>query len=230
MPLGVPKYIVSTVSFSPLIPAERLPADVQMILWAGGFTGSMPSAKRPSPKPQGPFWGGSRRGKAGYETPAYRHDELRQILPVLHGRAETGTGIPWFRCRGVPRDGDGGRAFESLAAQGAFACVMDFATQEVGNYINGSAIHAGESRLTAAGRAGIPQIVSSGCYDLVDLAGWQPMPGALQGLPSHAHNRLLTSVVLMHPAAAMWRELWPNDWQAPRARRCSSCPRKDATP
>ena len=39
LPLGVPKYIVSTVSFSPLIPAERLAADTQMILWAGGFMG-----------------------------------------------------------------------------------------------------------------------------------------------------------------------------------------------
>jgi uncharacterized protein (UPF0261 family) len=39
LPMGVPKYIVSTVSFSPLIPAERLAPDVQMILWAGGLYG-----------------------------------------------------------------------------------------------------------------------------------------------------------------------------------------------
>jgi uncharacterized protein (UPF0261 family) len=39
LPLGVPKYIVSTVSFSPLIPAERLAADTQMTLWAGGLYG-----------------------------------------------------------------------------------------------------------------------------------------------------------------------------------------------
>ncbi|MBZ0127890.1 MAG: Tm-1-like ATP-binding domain-containing protein, partial [Rhodobacteraceae bacterium] len=39
LPLGVPKYVVSTVSFSPLIPADRLSADIQMILWAGGLYG-----------------------------------------------------------------------------------------------------------------------------------------------------------------------------------------------
>jgi len=39
LPLGVPKYIVSTVSFSPLIPPHRLAADTQMILWAGGLYG-----------------------------------------------------------------------------------------------------------------------------------------------------------------------------------------------
>ena len=37
--LGVPKYVVSTVSFSPLIPADRLSPDIQMILWAGGLYG-----------------------------------------------------------------------------------------------------------------------------------------------------------------------------------------------
>ncbi len=39
LPLGVPKYVVSTVSFSPMIPPERLAPDIQMILWAGGLYG-----------------------------------------------------------------------------------------------------------------------------------------------------------------------------------------------
>ena len=38
-PLGVPKYVVSNISFSPLIPPGRVPADIQMILWAGGLYG-----------------------------------------------------------------------------------------------------------------------------------------------------------------------------------------------
>lgn len=36
LPLAVPKYIFSTVSFSPMIPPDRLASDIQMILWAGG--------------------------------------------------------------------------------------------------------------------------------------------------------------------------------------------------
>jgi len=39
LPLGFPKYIISTVSFAPLIPPERLAGDTQMILWAGGLYG-----------------------------------------------------------------------------------------------------------------------------------------------------------------------------------------------
>ena len=39
LPIGIPKYVVSTVAFSPIIPAERLACDIQMILWAGGLYG-----------------------------------------------------------------------------------------------------------------------------------------------------------------------------------------------
>ena len=39
LPLGVPKYVVSTVAFSPLIAPDRLAPDIQMILWAGGLYG-----------------------------------------------------------------------------------------------------------------------------------------------------------------------------------------------
>ena len=50
--------------------------------------------------------------------------------------------------------------------------------------------------MTSAGAKGVPQLVSIGCYDLVDLVGWHPLPAHLEGLPGHAHNRLLSSVVL----------------------------------
>jgi uncharacterized protein (UPF0261 family) len=90
----------------------------------------------------------------------------------------------------------GGRAFESLAAEGAFAAVMDFAPQELGNHIMGSAISAGPDRMTNAGDSATPQIVSIGCYDLVDFIGWQEVPPKLAGQEVHAHNRLLSSVMM----------------------------------
>ena len=39
LPLGMPKFIVSTVAYSHLVPAERLAPDLMMILWAGGLYG-----------------------------------------------------------------------------------------------------------------------------------------------------------------------------------------------
>jgi uncharacterized protein (UPF0261 family) len=108
------------------------------------------------------------------------------LKPALEAR---GFELAVFHATGM-----GGRAFESLAAMGEFAAVLDFAPQEVGNHMLGSAISAGEDRMTNAGKAGLPQIVSIGCYDLVDLVGWHPVPPALAGQDLHDHNRLITSV------------------------------------
>ncbi|RUX63549.1 Tm-1-like ATP-binding domain-containing protein, partial [Mesorhizobium sp. M7A.F.Ca.CA.004.08.2.1] len=39
LPLGVPKFVVSTIAYSHLIPPERVAPDLMMILWAGGLYG-----------------------------------------------------------------------------------------------------------------------------------------------------------------------------------------------
>ena len=62
--------------------------------------------------------------------------------------------------------------------------------------MNGSNISAGADRLTNAGLNGTPQIVAPGCYDLVDIVGWKPLPDKWSDHMKHEHNRLLTSIVL----------------------------------
>jgi uncharacterized protein (UPF0261 family) len=52
--------------------------------------------------------------------------------------------------------------------------------------------------MTNAGKSAIPQIIAPACYDLVDLIGWQDIPAHFQNRESHAHNRLITSIVLNH--------------------------------
>ncbi len=111
-----------------------------------------------------------------------------QLVKALEAR---GFEVAVFHATGM-----GGRAFESLAAEGAFAAVLDFAPQEVANHLFGSAISAGPDRLSNAGRRGIPQMVAPGCCDLVDVVGWHDPPEGLRQRPSHAHNRLLSSYVL----------------------------------
>ena len=84
-------------------------------------------------------------------------------------------------------------AFENIAAEGGFACVMDFALCEIGNLMVGSVVNAGADRMLNAGRAGIPQLVAPGCLDLIDFAGWQTIPEKYSDRPFHAHNRLIKS-------------------------------------
>ncbi|WP_127561168.1 Tm-1-like ATP-binding domain-containing protein [Nioella ostreopsis] len=197
LPLGVPKYIVSTVAFSTLIPAERLPADIQMILWAGGLYGLNSVCKSSLSQAAGAVLGAARaveapdRSKPLIGMTSLGKSALRYMVYLKPELEARGYEVAVFHATGM-----GGRAFESLAAQGAFAAVFDFCTQELGNHTHGSDVTAGSDRLTNAGRAGIPQLVSTGCYDLVDLAGWRGIPEKWTDLPSHAHNRLITSVVL----------------------------------
>jgi uncharacterized protein (UPF0261 family) len=197
LPLGVPKYVVSTVSFSPMIPPHRLAPDIQMILWAGGLYGLNSVCKASLSQAAGAVLGAARaveaprRDRPLIGMTSFGKTVLRYMVDLKPALEARGFEVAVFHATGM-----GGRAFEALATEGAFSAVLDFAPQEVGNHLFGSAISAGEDRMTAAGQAGVPQIVSIGCYDLVDLVGWQPIPHALQDRPAHAHNRLLTSVVL----------------------------------
>jgi uncharacterized protein (UPF0261 family) len=89
--------------------------------------------------------------------------------------------------------GMGGRAFESIASQGGFACVMDFCMQEFTNGVHGSSVNSGADRLTSAGHVGTPQIIAPGASDIVDFPAWQDLPDKLKGRSIHHHNRLIAS-------------------------------------
>ena len=197
VPLGVPKYIVSTVAFSPLIPAERLAADTQMILWAGGLYGLNSVCKASLSQAAGAVLGAARAAqmpdpdKPLIGMTSLGTSALKYVMPLKPALEARGYEVAVFHATGM-----GGRAFESLAGQGAFACVFDLCTQELGNHVNGSNISAGADRLTNAGLNGTPQIVATGCYDLVDVVGWEPLPDKWSEHMKHEHNRLLTSIVL----------------------------------
>lgn len=194
LPLGVPKYVVSTVSFSPLIPPDRLSADIQMILWAGGLYGLNSVCKASLSQAAGAVLGAARAVEApSGNKPAVGMTSLgssclkymKAIKPALEQR---GYEVAIFHATGM-----GGMAYESIAANGGFVCVMDFALPELGNLLAGSVVNGGEDRMLNAGRAGIPQIVAPGCLDLIDFAGWQDIPPQYQDRPFHAHNRLIKS-------------------------------------
>lgn len=197
LPLGVPKYVVSTVSFSAMLPPERIAPDIQMILWAGGLYGLNSVCKASLSQAAGAVLGAARAvEKPRFDKPligmtSFGKTVLRYMVHLKPALEERGFEVAVFHATGM-----GGRAFEGLAAEGAFACVFDFAPQEVVNHHFGSGITAGADRMTNAGARGIPQLVAPGCYDLVDFVAWQAPPERLKDRPTHAHNRLLASAVI----------------------------------
>lgn len=194
LPLGVPKYVVSTVSFSPIIPADRLSPDIQMILWAGGLYGLNSVCKSSLSQAAGAVLGAARAVEAPVRTrPVIGMTSLGssclRYMKLLRDPLEArGFEVAVFHATGM-----GGMAFEALARQGYFAAVLDLSLQEMANLMVGSVVHGGADRLTNAGAAGIPQIVAPGCADLIDFAGWQEIPAAYADRPYHTHNRLIKS-------------------------------------
>jgi len=197
LPLGVPKYVVSTVSFSPLIPADRLSPDIQMILWAGGLYGLNSVCKSSLSQGAGAVLGAARAVEKPEATkPVVGMTSLgssclsymKLLKPALESR---GYEVAIFHATGM-----GGMAYEKIASQGGFVCVMDFALPELGNLLAGSVVNAGADRMLNAGKAGIPQLIAPGCLDLIDFAGWQEIPEQYSDRPFHAHNRLIKSSAL----------------------------------
>lgn len=197
LPVGVPKYVVSTVAFSPLLPADRLAPDLQMILWAGGLYGLNALSRSVLAQAAGAVLGAARTAEPPRsDRPTVGMTSLgasclsymTALKPALEAR---GFSVAIFHATGM-----GGRAFEHFAREGAFVAVLDFALPEIGNHMAGSLAGAGPQRLTGAGAAGVPQIVAPGCIDLVDFAGWQDLPPAWRERPVHSHNRLIKSSAL----------------------------------
>ncbi|MBC7241066.1 MAG: Tm-1-like ATP-binding domain-containing protein [Anaerolineae bacterium] len=68
--------------------------------------------------------------------------------------------------------GTGGKTMEMLIESGFIAGVMDITTTEWADEICGGVLSAGPTRLEAAAKAGIPQVVVPGCLDMCNF--WAP--------------------------------------------------------
>ncbi len=88
--------------------------------------------------------------------------------------------------------GSGGRAMEGLIADGYFAGVLDVTTTEWADEVVGGVLTAGPDRLGAAGRKGIPQVVSVGALDMVNFGGMETVPGRFRDRTLYQHNATVT--------------------------------------
>jgi uncharacterized protein (UPF0261 family) len=88
--------------------------------------------------------------------------------------------------------GNGGQAMESLIADGLIAGVLDITTTELADELVGGVLSAGPERLTAAGRAGVPQVISVGALDMVNFGPPDTVPEKFRARKFHQHNPTVT--------------------------------------
>ena len=100
--------------------------------------------------------------------------------------------------------GTGGKIMESLIDSGMFAGVLDITTTEWADEFVGGILGAGPTRLDAAGKAGVPAIVTPGCLDMVNFGEKATIPAKFGDRTFYIHN---PQVTLMRTNAAECTEL-----------------------
>jgi uncharacterized protein (UPF0261 family) len=100
--------------------------------------------------------------------------------------------------------GAGGRALEALAEARLLSGVLDLTTTELADDLVGGVLSAGPDRLTAAGAAGLPQVIAPGALDMVNFGPPDTVPAAFSGRLFFEHN---PTVTLMRTTPAEMAEL-----------------------
>jgi uncharacterized protein (UPF0261 family) len=100
--------------------------------------------------------------------------------------------------------GSGGQSMEGLINDGFIAGVADVTTTEWCDELVGGVLSAGPHRLEAAGRQGIPQVVSVGALDMVNFWAFETVPERFKQRTLYKHN---ANVTLMRTTSQECAEL-----------------------
>ncbi|MDF1756590.1 MAG: Tm-1-like ATP-binding domain-containing protein [Verrucomicrobiales bacterium] len=108
-------------------------------------------------------------------------DHAREILE------EAGYEVLVFHATGT-----GGRTMEKLIEDGLITGVLDITTTEWADELVGATLSAGPTRLEAAGKAGVPAIVTPGCLDMANFGARETVPEHYEGRNFYIHNPQVT--------------------------------------
>ncbi|AQZ65449.1 Transcriptional regulator [[Actinomadura] parvosata subsp. kistnae] len=196
LPVGVPKLLVSTMAsgdVSPYVGQSDVTLMYSVVDVAGVNAISRPilgnaaaaiaamaaacdARRREAPRDDRPLVAAT---MFGVTTPAVtaaraRLEELGYEVVVFHAT------------------GSGGRAMEALIRDGYFAGVLDLTTTELADELVGGVLSAGPDRLSAAGAAGVPQVVSLGAVDMVNFGPMDTVPERFARRRLLVHNPTVT--------------------------------------
>jgi uncharacterized protein (UPF0261 family) len=88
--------------------------------------------------------------------------------------------------------GTGGQTMEAFIHDGLIRGVLDITTTELADELVGGVLTAGPDRLTAAGLAGVPQVISVGALDMVNFGPPDTVASKFQGRRFYQHNPTVT--------------------------------------
>lgn len=204
LPVGVPKLMVSTVVASDVRPYVGV-KDITLMYSVVDIAGINAISRRVLANAAGAICGMARQTvpESGDDRPVVATTMFGVTTPcvtALRDRFE----IEDYQVIVFHATGSGGRAMEGLIRDGYIAGVADITTTEWADELVGGVLSAGPERLDAAGRAGIPQVVSVGALDMVNFHAMDTVPAAFAGRTFYRHN---PNVTLMRTTADENRRL-----------------------
>jgi len=194
LPIGMPKLIVSTIAFSPLISLDLVSADLMMMQWVGGLWGLNPICRRVLNEAVGVIIGATEAKKKTFTEPMigitslgiHSCRYLNWLGPALKRR---GYEVVVFHTQGP-----GGQALEQAITEGLINAVLDLSTHELLQQVYSGPCGAGKHRLEAAAKRGIPQIVAPGGIDAFVWSTSKQLSPRFRNRPKREHNDLVSKV------------------------------------
>lgn len=188
LPIGIPKVMVSTMASSD----TRFyidNKDIVMIPSVVDIVGLNPLTKRVLAIAAGAISGmvTADPGPIPSEKPIIGLTLHGDLMPCMRSSKsmfeEKGYEVVIFAATGA-----GGKTLEELTEQGVINCVFDLVTHEIVCNLFAGLCDAGPSRIEAAGRKGIPQLIVPGKLDVITFNPEVGVPQRFKGRRVWIHN------------------------------------------
>jgi uncharacterized protein (UPF0261 family) len=192
LPYGFPKFMVSTLASGDIKPYVGT-RDICMMPSVLDIAGLNRVSRRIISNAAGAICGMVQLEPPGAldEKPAIAATMFGVTTPCVtaarHALEQRGYEVLVFHATGI-----GGQAMEQLIEDGAFQAVLDLTTTELADELVGGVMSAGPHRLEAAGRKGIPQLVSPGAIDMVNFGPEESVPAHFRSRNLYRHNLSVT--------------------------------------
>jgi uncharacterized protein (UPF0261 family) len=196
LPVGVPKLMVSTMASGDTRPYVDI-KDVTMMYSVVDISGINRLSSRilanaagaicgmvEAEVPKSATAGGEQKPLIGATMFGLTTPCVEKVRSVLE---QNGCELLVFHATGT-----GGRAMESLIESGFIDAVADITTTEWADELVGGVLSAGPTRLDAAAKRGIPQVVSVGALDMVNFGPMDTVPEKFRSRKLHVHNPTVT--------------------------------------
>jgi len=196
LPVGVPKLMVSTMASGNTAPYVDV-KDITLMYSVVDIAGLNPLSRRILGNAAGAIAGMVAEGRRNTAEVTARDRPLLAatmfgvttpaVTAVREHLERAGFEVLVFHATGA-----GGRAMEGLIDDGYVVGVVDVTTTEWCDEVVGGVLSAGPDRLGAAGRAGIPQVVSVGALDMVNFGAIETVPERFRARSLYKHNDAVT--------------------------------------